>query len=403
MAHDANDLVVGLSSRVLETTARLGRPDGIGVYTEQLRTALIREGVQVRPIGSVLGVGQLAMPTKDVVRGFALPLPYLAVAASMTRTSVRLARDVEREIDVYHATDYVVPRLSRKPVVATIYDAIPLAHPEWANPRLRGLKNWLLRDWVRGADAVIAISHAAVDELVEHYRIERSRIHVVPLGVSETWLTPPHGALVDDVLVKHALARGYYLHVGTLQPRKNIDALIDAYLGLPKHIREARQLVIVGKYGWNVEALRRRLLALRPNGRIIWLDYVPLPDLLALYAAAGAFVFPSLAEGFGLPVLEALAVGLPVIASDLAALREVGASRVRYVTPGDIDALCEAMTKLHDTSDCADVVAARRAYAATFGWGRCARETINVYRSVSGLGPTRDATHDVVRNTSESR
>lgn len=389
MVNGTPALVVGLSSSVLESNARLGRPDGIGIYTEQLRAALIKRGVQVCPIGSPLRVGRRLMQPEDSARGFALPLPYLAAVASFTRTSVRLARDIERRIDVYHATDYVVPRLSRIPVVATIYDAIPLAHPEWANPRLRALKNWLLRDWVGGANAVIAISHAAVDELVEHYRIARSRIHVVPLGVHESWFTRPDATMVDRVLAKHALARGYYLHVGTLQPRKNVDALIDAYMRLPHAVRETRQLVVVGKYGWNAEALRGRLLALRPKGRVVWLDYVPMHDLLALYAGAGMFVFPSLAEGFGLPVLEALAVGLPVIASDLPALREVGGNHVLYVTTGDADALCDAMAKHHDVSDPAQVITERRIHAAKFDWGRCAKETLDVYQSVVGLRPTR--------------
>ncbi len=102
---------------------------------------------------------------------------------------------------------------------------------------------------------------------------------------------------------------------------------------------EERQLVIVGKYGWNAETLRRRLEDARPQNRCVWLDYVPREELYQLYAGAGTFVFPSLAEGFGLPILEALAKGLPIIASDLPVLRELGADLVAYVDARDTNAL----------------------------------------------------------------
>jgi glycosyltransferase involved in cell wall biosynthesis len=380
VGHRGDDLVVGLSSNVLETNGAYARPDGIGVYTRELRRALLASGVSVRAIGSPVRVGYRFVRPQHATARFALPLPYLAAASTAMRAPVPFARGIEGNIDVYHATDHVVPRLARTPVVATIHDAIPIAHPEWANPRLRRFKNWLLRDWVQAADIVVAISNAAIPELVEHYGIARDRIRVVPLGVDASWFDVPDPSVVARVLAKYRLASGYFLHVGTLQPRKNLDTLIDAYERLPAAIRAQRQLVLVGKYGWAAEKLQLRLEKLRAARRIVWLDYIENGELMPMYAGAHAFVFPSLAEGFGLPLLEALAVGLPVIASDLPALREVGGEHVRFVAPNDAESISSEMADVHYGEDGQARRATRRGHAMHFDWRTCASRTLDVYR-----------------------
>ena len=206
-------------------------------------------------------------PTPRGMRCF--PLPLTVPRGRSVGHCARRSRSLERskaKIDVYHATDHMVPRLAHTPVVATMHDAIPIAHPEWANPRLRRLKNWMLRDWVQSADAVIAISHAAIPELIDHYRIPRSRIRVVPLGVSASWFERPDDAGIAQTLAKHALTRGYFLNVGTLQPRKNIGALIDAYERLPLVDPLASPVGPRRQIWLGAEALRVRLDSLRSGG-----------------------------------------------------------------------------------------------------------------------------------------
>ena len=366
---------------MLEALESVARPDGIGIYTRELEAALRAEGVVVRRVGAPMRSGLTFVPPRHAGISFPLPLSYLAAASSALRMPVPFASAVEREIDVYHATDYLAPRLARTPVVATIHDAIPLAHPQWANPRLRTIKNWLLRQCAQTADAVITISHAAVEEVVEHYRIPRARIRVVPLGVHERWFRPRDETVVSAALARHSLQPGYILHVGTLQPRKNLDALISAYEALPPRIRENRQLVLVGKYGWGADALVARLDSLKRKRRVVWLDYVDEQDLHAIYCGAGMFVYPSLAEGFGLPVVEALAVGLPVIASDLPALREVAREHARFVTPHRAEEIAEAIAGEREQ----DVrsTEARRAHARSFTWKACAVRTLEVYRELA--------------------
>ncbi|MEO8537741.1 MAG: glycosyltransferase family 1 protein, partial [Betaproteobacteria bacterium] len=312
-----------MSSNVLESGSTPERLDGIGVYTQELEAALRARGLNVHRIGAPMRRGaRFVLPQLATAR-FPLPMSMLTAVSASFRTSLPFASAVERVIDVYHATDYLVPRLARTPVVATLYDAIPLSHPGWANPYLRSLKNWLLRKCAQSADAVIAISRAAVADLVEHYAIPASRIRVIPLGVDHQWFVRPPDRHIDATLREHRLTPGYFLHVGTLQPRKNLAALVTAYERLPAGVQAQRQLVLVGKYGWGVEALRDGLRARPPGGRVVWVDYVSGEALRSLYYGAGAFVFPSLAEGFGLPVIEALAVGLPVIVSRIPALTEI--------------------------------------------------------------------------------
>ena len=374
-------IVVGLSSDVLEAHDAGTRPDGIGVYTRELELALSGLDIDVRRVGATRLHAPRVRP-HDAPLSFPVPLRYMAAAASALRWRIPLPSDIARAIDVYHATDYVVPRLAQKPVVATLYDAIPLAHPEWANPRLRRLKNWLLRRMAQGADRVIAISVAGAEELVEHYRIPQDRIRVVPLGVNEQWFEAPPPDVVESVLDRFRLRRGFVLHVGTLQPRKNVDALVSAYERLPRSVRDARQLVLVGKYGWATPSLRARLEAAKPQGRIVWVDYVERDALRALYHAAGMFVFPSLAEGFGLPILEAFACGLPVIASELPALREVAGPDAIWVDPRRADVIADAIAALHAAGSDTARAARNRERARRFGWRHCAERTLDVYREL---------------------
>ena len=368
---------------MLEGSGSAARPDGIGTYTRELEAALGAEGVVVRRIGAPMRSGVRLLRPQHASIAFPLPLSYLAAASSALHMPVPFAGPIERAVDVYHATDYLAPRLARTPVVATIHDAIPLAQPQWANPRLRTLKNWLLRQCAHAADVVIAISHAAAEELIEHYRIPAARIRVVPLGVHARWFEPVDDTLVRDTLARHRLQRGYILHVGTLQPRKNLDLLVSAYEALPPAVRAERQLVLVGKYGWGAEALIARLERYRRGARVVWIDYVAQDELRALYRGAGMFAYPSLAEGFGLPLVEALAAGLPVVASDLPALREVAKEHACYVSPHRSEDIADAIEKRHAQEE-TQAAERRRTHALSFTWQACARRTIEVYREVTG-------------------
>jgi alpha-1,3-rhamnosyl/mannosyltransferase len=381
--------VIGISANVVDDRLTGGRIDGIGVYTRALIGAMPAAGFAVEPVYAPSLAGVRLRPPPAGSLAFAVPLPLATLLAAATGMPMPGARAIEARIDLYHATDYRAPKLRRTPVVATLYDAIPHMRPEWGNPRLRRTKNVLLRAAARFADLVIVTSQAAVPEIVEHYRVSIDRIRVVPLGIDPGWFVRPAPADIRAVLAARGLSEGYFLSVGTLQPRKNYEALLRAYDRLPPSIRSDRQLVIVGKYGWGAEALRAELVERRRDGRCVWLDYEDDAALRALYAGAGAFVFPTWSEGFGLPALEALAAGLPVVASDLPVLREVVGDNAIFVDPDTPGALVEAMQAAAESAPAQARVEARRAQARRFSWAACATQTAAVYRELLSRHPTR--------------
>lgn len=318
--------------------------------------------------------------TNGTVR-FRYPLAAGIAANALVGGVMPGAGRVERAVNLFHATDYLVPRLRHTPVVATFYDAIPHSRAEWANPRLRALKNWVMLQAAKNADRIIVISRAAAVEVSQIYAVSEERLRVIHLGIDREWPTVPPTERVALTLRRYGLRAGYFLFVGTLQPRKNLALLVAAFDRMQQRQVHNRQLVIVGRYGWGVEALQAALIRKRGEGAVVWVEHVDDSALRDLYAGAGCFVFPSRAEGFGLPVIEALGAGLPVMASDLLVLREVAGSMATYLPADDPRAWTEALASV-SLSDDPEAAAARVAWARRFEWENCARSTADVYREL---------------------
>lgn len=273
---------------------------------------------------------------------------------------------------------HVVPLL-HPPTVVTIHDVGYRAFPE-THPARRRLELELTTRWnLRAARHVITISHATKRDLINWYGADPDRITVTHHGCSSIFAPPADPRVVAAVTAHYGLGqRPYLLYIGTVQPRKNLSRVIDA-LALTIAAGYDLDLVIVGKRGWLSEPIERRAGELGIANRVHFTGFVADADLPALLAGALAFVFPSLYEGFGMPVVEAMACGTPVITSNSSSLPEIAGDAALLVDPLDTNAIAAAIMRLNDDHDLRATLRQRGlARARLFNWETCARQTLAV-------------------------
>lgn len=305
-----------------------------------------------------------------------LPLPRLALYESwhaIRRPRVELATG---PIDVCHATAVAVPATDA-PLVVTVNDLAFLAAPDQAT---RHGNRFFRRgtELARRHAALVLVPSEATALECRDAGFDPDRIRVVPYGVT---VRPASAATIDEVRARHGLGRPYVLFVGTVEPRKNLAAVVAAMAGLDGR---GVDLALVGPDGWN-EDLRARCAVLSDTDVVVHhLGFVPDGDLPALYAGCAAFCYPSLREGFGLPVLEAMAHGAPVVTSAGTATAEVAGPDALVVDPRDHAAVGEALERILDDPDLADDLRERgRVRAGTYTWARTAELTAAAYTEVA--------------------
>lgn len=261
--------------------------------------------------------------------------------------------------------------------IATIHDLIPLEHPEWFNPRFSGWYRWLMPRLARRLTHVIAVSEFTARRVQQLLGVPANRITVVPNGVDESYYPRPASEIEA---VRNSLAVGagpYLLYVGSLEPRKNLAGLMRAWsIALPKMPLDLT-LIVAGAAGRGAVFAQSTLGQLPP--RVKFTGYIPESDLPALYSGSLAVVYPSLYEGFGLPVLEAMAAGAPVITSSTTSLPEVGGGAAHYVDPADPHSIAAALEAVVSSDSLRSRMRAQGIdRARLFGWNRCAADTWRV-------------------------
>lgn len=283
---------------------------------------------------------------------------------------------------IYHGPNYFLPRFSG-PCVATFHDLSPFVWAHCHEPAKIRYMQRELRYTLAHADRLITDSEFTRRELSEFSGIGMERIDAVPLAAAAEF-HPRRPETLRPLLQRYGLLyEGYTLFVGTIEPRKNILALLEAYEGLPQGVRQRWPLVLTGYKGWRSEDIHARIHRARQQGWCKYLGYLPAADLPGIFAGARLFAFPSLYEGFGLPVLEALASGVPVVCSNSSSLPEVAGTAALLHHAEDRKQLREHLMRgLEDERWRRQAVAAGLDRARKFSWQRCATETLSVYKKL---------------------
>lgn len=280
---------------------------------------------------------------------------------------------------VYHEPSFIL-KAHRGPCVATIHDLSFLRYPQFHPPKR---VEWLVKQLpatLKRADAIITDSECIRQELIETYGIAPTDITAIHLGVSHRYSAQSRDTS-QPILDRYGLSHGdYLLFVGTLEPRKGLDTLLDAWARIPARLQSAFPLVLAGAPGWNNDALQNRIRQACADSTLKHLSFVPEPDLAALYSGAALLICPSFYEGFGLPVLEAMACGTPTLCTAGTSMAEFSEGASALFDQGDALQLADRIEHLLENAELrANLSRKGLERASELTWERCARQTYAIY------------------------
>ncbi|MCU0501939.1 MAG: glycosyltransferase family 4 protein [Anaerolineae bacterium] len=362
--------------------ATIARRTGTETYSRNLIHALIGLGSEHCFRLYTNGPAEVPGATAANVEIRAIPFPRLW-------THLRLSAEMlAHPPDVLFVPAHVLPLIHPRRSVVTVHDLGYLHYPEAHRAADRRYLEWSTRWNGRQATAVLADSQATKDDLVRAYGVDPGRVHVVYLGRDQAFGPVRDADQIAHVRERYGIVGRYLLYVGTLQPRKNLARVIDAFAGLAGDPALAGvQLVLAGKRGWLYDDLFAQVTRLGLTSRVVFPGYVEEADLPALLSGALALVFPSLYEGFGIPVLEAGACGVPVITSKTSSLPEVAGDAALLVDPHDVDAIADALLRIATDAELrAELDRRGQENVKRFSWEKCARETLTVLEEAARWG-----------------
>jgi glycosyltransferase involved in cell wall biosynthesis len=373
---------IGLNAHLLSLTETY-RGAGINWYIHNLLTHLPRVDRDNR-YTAFLSDGRFANP------GLALKLSRLPTSRPVVRIFweqvVQPFALRKEKVDLLHALAFVTPLLSPCPSVVTIYDLSFLLYPEGFKRAKRFYLNLFTRLSARRARRIIAISESTKRDVVRLLGVPPEKVGVIYCGIDEAFRP-----LLDDQVAAFRSERGlperFILFVGTIEPRKNVTRLIEAFASLHTCELANLKLVIGGAKGWFYGDVFARVEELGLESAVMFPGYIPVSELPLWYNAAELFVYPSLYEGFGLPPLEAMACGTPVVTANTSSLPEVVGQAGLTVDPLDVEGLAEAMRRILDDEALRYEMRGRGLQRARdFSWTKTAQETVQVYRRAMESG-----------------
>jgi glycosyltransferase involved in cell wall biosynthesis len=362
-----------------EASALQGCKSGVGYYAENLLAGMI----EVAPQHEYLLFSNREIPNSRarlsqgrIYNGRYFPV-RMAWMQGVLPGTLRQVRP-----DLCHFPNYLAPVATSCPYVVTIHDMTLFITPRLHRWKKLLLDRTLIPLVARKAEAIVTVSKSARDDIVRLLKVPGGKVHVVMNAVSPAFRRVEDPARIEEVRARYHLQVPYILYVGNIEPRKNLARLIDAFARLKKN-GLPHKLVMVGQPGWHCEPIYAEVERQGLESEVLFTGYVPFEDLPALYSGATAMAFPSIYEGFGLPVLEAMACGTPVVTSSSSGLAEVADGAAILVDPLSLDEIASALQRVCTQPSLANELSSLGlARAKEFTWQHAARTTLEVYDRV---------------------
>ena len=374
----------------IDYTAAIRQGAGIGNYVRSLVNALLAQDArnQYTLLTSGHPTREHPFPQAENVRGRSIIIPdrYLNILWYRWRLPLS-ATFLTGQVDIYHGPDFVLPPMNDKVhKVVTVHDLAFVEHPEYTVPPLAAYLNKVVPEAVAAADVVAAVSQATSQTLIEHFKTPPEKITIIPNGIRPYFRRITDPILLSATRHKFGLKHPFVLGVGTLEPRKNHLGLIKAFHKVQSatgnKLRPA-MLVLAGGPGWLYDETQQLIAKLKLENKVRFLGHVTELELITLYSMTDVFVFPSFYEGFGVPLIEAMACGTPVITSNTSSLPEVAGDAAVLIDPHNTGQIAKAMLQVLEDNQLRDELR-QKGYtrAQHFTWPKSASKMLSVYQKL---------------------
>lgn len=370
---------IGLGVSAYIKGAKASSIDGIGNYTKWLHKFMQDENaLSVLPMSHIRHHADINGDIPIALSNFKRQI----LGGVLFGRQFKDASVISRKVELYHAPDHYIPKIENIPVIATIHDAIPFQYPQWFAPKQRAYHSFLRRsiDW---STHIITVSQYSKEQIHKCLGVNPDAISVVHNGIGANWYIEESSRVQKKIISKFNLAKPYVISVGTVQKRKNYSVLLRAWEILNPSIKEDLDLVIVGNKSTFDKKACEELSKAAQSMHIRWLEHVTDEELVCLVKNASCMLFPSFAEGFGFPVVEAFAVGTPVIASNCSSIPEIAKDAAILLPPNDESSWADSIDRILSAPSLALKLRTKgKLRAQEYSWERAGLKTLAVYKEV---------------------